>query len=115
MSKTWKNGDIIVAEDLNTIENRITQLQSDLFIMTQIYNQDQDSISFDKTAAEILNALNNKNIIMIKRIEESVVSNICVSVWHDGNAFIIDMFGPTQPFSYTNDNDYPKWMAIRTD
>ena len=104
---SWKSGDVVTSAKLNKMESGIVAATP--YIVNMIWNEDLDKNTLDKTAAEIIAAV-QKGLVLVLSIEDGYVGAWpMVNAWMDDTDNAFTVFDQDQPMKFVaaSADDYP--------
>ena len=103
----WKSGDVVTSSKLNKMESGIVSASP--YIVNMIYDEGEDKNYLDKTAAEIMAAM-QAGLVLVQSIDEGYA---CVwpmvNAWMDDTDNAFTVFDQDQPMKFVaaSADDYP--------
>ena len=99
--RTWANGNVVGAVDLNRIEQGIEDSRG-LLVVNSVYNENDDSYTLDKAWQEIYDAF---PFVIEYHNENGAEGKVCVSlVYSDDNGYYVEGADRCRAYS---PSDYP--------
>lgn len=103
----WKSGDVVTSAKLNKMESGITAATP--YIVNMLWNEETEKSYLDKTATEIIAAMQKGLVLVINIADGYVGAWPMVNAWMDDTDNAFTVFDQDQPLKFVaaSADDYP--------